>query len=401
MSNLIEDTLRDLVDASCLEVDDGFYLNPTAYGRIASYYYLHHSTIRTLTSRLGPRYRHPRASQSDIGDFPNLLHILADVAEYNELPVRHNEDQMNRDLEKAVPLPINSSKPGTFGIGPHNEGRMYEFDDSHAKAFLLLQAHMTRIRSLPCADFHTDTISVLDQSIRVMQAMVDVAAEDGHLSTCLGIMQMMQCIKQASWPTDPDLLTLPKVTKEILQNLDHCGRTIQTLAQVIILGDREIDQIFAEVGLSPSDRLEIRKVLSRMPLLEVRARIEGSTEKLPGLWAVESGTEYEVRVDILRKSRHRNESKEKEYRVHAPKFPKPQYEGWWVVLGDTAEDEAIAIKRLASGSNVGSAGKESRTTSRLRFVAPDEPGEVELALFVVSDGYRGVDQTTKMRLLVK
>ena len=42
------------------------------------------------------------------------------------------------------------------------------YDNPHTKAFLLLQAHFSRI-SLPIVDYITDTKSVLDQALRILQ----------------------------------------------------------------------------------------------------------------------------------------------------------------------------------------------------------------------------------------
>jgi activating signal cointegrator complex subunit 3 len=68
-------------------------------------------------------------------------------------------------------------------------------DDPHVKTNLLLQAHFTRME-LPISDYVTDTKSVLDQSIRVLQAMVDVAANGGWLQTALSTMHLLQMIMQ-------------------------------------------------------------------------------------------------------------------------------------------------------------------------------------------------------------
>jgi activating signal cointegrator complex subunit 3 len=43
-----------------------------------------------------------------------------------------------------------------------------EADDPHAKAGLLLQAHLGR-GTLPVSDYITDTRSVLDNSLRILQ----------------------------------------------------------------------------------------------------------------------------------------------------------------------------------------------------------------------------------------
>lgn len=41
-------------------------------------------------------------------------------------------------------------------------------DNPHTKVFLLMQAHMSRL-PLPNSDYGTDTKSVMDQSIRIIQ----------------------------------------------------------------------------------------------------------------------------------------------------------------------------------------------------------------------------------------
>ena len=41
-------------------------------------------------------------------------------------------------------------------------------DSPHVKAHLLLQSHFNR-NELPSTDYHTDTKSVLDQAIRILQ----------------------------------------------------------------------------------------------------------------------------------------------------------------------------------------------------------------------------------------
>lgn len=73
-----------------------------------------------------------------------------------------------------------------------------------------MQAHLSHL-PLPNVDFATDTKSVLDQSIRILQAMIDIAAERGWLVTVLRVQQLMQCIIQARWYDDSPLLTLPNV----------------------------------------------------------------------------------------------------------------------------------------------------------------------------------------------
>lgn len=110
-------------------------------------------------------------------------------------------------------------------------------DSPYTKTFLLLQAHFSHL-PLPNADFLTDTKSVLDQSIRILQvkclksnvdnfrffnlinlffylknkkAMIDISAEKGWLVTVIRIQQVMQCVIQARWYDDSPVLSLPNV----------------------------------------------------------------------------------------------------------------------------------------------------------------------------------------------
>lgn len=83
-------------------------------------------------------------------------HVLCicpqDAEEYAELPVRHNEDQLNSQLAQQLPLQVN----------PHS------YDSAHTKTHLLLQAYFSHAQ-LPCSDYTTDTKTVLDNAIRICQ----------------------------------------------------------------------------------------------------------------------------------------------------------------------------------------------------------------------------------------
>ena len=85
-----------------------------------------------------------------------VLGVLCDATEFDQLPVRHNEDHMNEDLAKNCPLESSNSK---------------SMESPNTKTFLLLQAHFSRL-TLPCSDYYTDLKSVLDQTIRILQVKI-------------------------------------------------------------------------------------------------------------------------------------------------------------------------------------------------------------------------------------
>lgn len=82
------------------------------------------------------------------------FNLFQDAEEYAELPVRHNEDQLNSQLAQQLPLQVN----------PHS------YDSPHTKTHLLLQAHFSHAQ-LPCSDYTTDTKTVLDNAIRICQVL--------------------------------------------------------------------------------------------------------------------------------------------------------------------------------------------------------------------------------------
>lgn len=194
LSALVHHNLHALADAGCLTIDDD-RVAPTTNGRIASFYYLHFTTMATFSKGM-----------RDGLDPTALLRLLCAASEYADLPVRHNEDILNAELAKHVPVPVDTRR----------------CDDAHVKTELLLQAHMSRL-PLPVADYATDTKAVLDNALRLLQALVDVAAEGGWLATTLATMQLVQQIMQARWGGDDALTTLPGVNASHAVALRRAG----------------------------------------------------------------------------------------------------------------------------------------------------------------------------------
>lgn len=113
--------------------------------------------------------------------------------EYAEMPVRHGEDEVNASLARELPLKLRESP-----------------ESGHAKAHLLLQAHLCRRTGnrLPVADYVTDTSSLLDQMPRLLAALLDVSALRGRLAVALRCALLGQMISRALWLFDSPLLQL-------------------------------------------------------------------------------------------------------------------------------------------------------------------------------------------------
>nr|CAD7458407.1 unnamed protein product [Timema tahoe] len=394
LSALVDRALNSLLDAYCVFIDeDERSVRPSSMGRIASFYYLSHLTMEHFQERLGPDL-----SQED------LLRALSDVHEYDQLPVRHNEDVMNGELAKSCPLSVDP----------------YTLDSSHTKALLLLQAHFSRL-PLPITDYLTDLKSVLDQSMRIMQAMIDTCAERGWLATTLRVQQIMQMVVQARWSGDSPLLTLPHLEPHHLylfnnkhKDPTHRGKNIRTLPGLRATCHNNYEALAAILRREMDDNQieQIHKVLCAMPLVKVEMGIQGfwsdgdvtqerrvTQPQGRDAWLpLHADQEYTLVVHLHRVGRS-------DVKAHCPNFPRGKDEGWFLVLGIPETMELVAMKRV-------SALRGSRSNQQLSFVTPLKTGQfiVELVslistnmyhkyasrtiftLYLISDCYLGWDQ---------
>ncbi|KAK4450119.1 putative helicase [Podospora aff. communis PSN243] len=349
MIEMVDASLKALADSKCVEVYPNGDVHPTPLGKIMSYYYLSHKTIRYLA-------RKAKAGAS----FIDALTWMSHATEYDELPVRHNEDLINAELSKALPFPATG-----FGL---------PMWDPHVKSFLLLQAHMSRI-PLPITDYVGDQTSVLDQAVRIIQASIDVMAELGHLSSLLEFTHLLQSIKSARWPTESPLSILPGVDTALE------GKNNDTTLQQMSSSYRnpqQLENLARDLGIPRHSQDKFIRAASAVPNVDVK---------------IDALKTDELTV-VLRRT---NPITEREGRMYAPKFPKPQTEGWFVIVGDLARDEVVAVKRVGWGSgNRVVDGKRmgvevgSKPVARARMKVPEGEGR-KLDVLVVSDGYVGME----------
>lgn len=365
LSEVVGKALDELEMSYCLQTDeDGRTIYSTVEGRIASFYYLAHTTLQ-----------HLRDSLEEDMTTEKMLQTLVDATEFSQLPVRHNEDLINTELAKQCPLEVN----------------IYTMDSPNTKASLLLQAHFSRL-VLPSTDYLTDTKSVMDNTPRVLQAMIDVCAESGWLASTLRVISMLQMCVQARWDTDTSLLCLPHTQHASLYVFTNTGITSLPQLQQRVGGKYES---LARMMRQEFDEPEIEDVwaaLQRMPVLQVDVEVGGQRLELASstqTWVpVRQHSEVTVTVNMKRLNRPGKEG----LKVYSPKFPKPKDESWLLVIGNPVTRELMALKRVS-----GVRGSVSHSL----VLSPEEAGRVPLSLYVMSDSYLGLDQQYTLPLHVE
>ncbi|KAF2177516.1 Sec63-domain-containing protein, partial [Zopfia rhizophila CBS 207.26] len=361
MISLVETSLNELEHSSCVTIHPTGEIDPTPLGKIMSYYYLSHKTIRYLV-------KHAKRDAS----FEDVLSRISHAAEYDELPVRHNEDLINMELEKNLPLKANG-----FGL---------PMWDPHVKAFLLLQSHFSRI-DLPISDYVGDLNSVLDQSIRIVQASIDVLTELGYLSSCEMLITLLQCIKSARWPTDGPLSIFPGVQPEKeKKRIEHRNANPKTLVEASTAPNGVLEKAARFADVPRNTVQQFLRPISQLPNVKVSM---GRAD----------AAKLDVRLERINPARGGPGG----VRIYAPRYPKPQTEGYFVILSYPGSDEIVALKRVgwndAGGwAGTGGAGENNKRgwggSSKLQAIAkialPTDLQMRKLDVSVLSDSYIGM-----------
>lgn len=349
MIEMVDHSLNELAESSCINLHTNGDIDPTPLGKIMSYYYLSHRTIRYLI-------KHGKRNAS----FEDALSWMCGATEFDELPVRHNEDLINSELSQNLPL----SATG-FGL---------PMWDPHVKAFLLLQSYMSRIE-LPISDYVGDQNSVLDQSIRIIQAAIDVFTELGYLSTCTMMILLLQCIKSARWPDDGPMSIFPGVDVEKERNRIQTRKTPpNSLTEITSLPLSALSNLLANLGVLHDMRAPAEKVARILPGLQVKV-----TEV--------TAVGLTVTIDRL------NRAVQPDFRIWAPQFPKAQSEGFFIVVSDAAKDEIVGLKRVGWQSAIKGRGPGSNSslTVKSMFRLPPDDVTRTLDVRVISDAYVGME----------
>lgn len=345
--SLVDEALDDLSESGCISLTPNGNVDPTSFGKIMSYYYLSHQTIRHLL-------KHAKRSPT----FADVLSWLSLATEFDELPVRHNEDLINAELAKNLPL------------GPTDLG--LPMWDPHVKAFLLLQAHFDRIE-LPITDYVGDLNSVLDQSVRICQAAIDVLAEMSYVSAVKAIVRLMQCIKSARWMDDGPLAIFPGVDMGMeSRRIKNPKSGLKTLNEVVKVSRQNLERAAADAGVSKSSLSRFMRAVEQLPDLKVSVSSVdalGFTINMQRLKALES----------------------REARMYAPKFPKPQSEGFFVLAYASGTDDLLALKRVGWPSGGQGNGRTSRLSTQTHVSLPEDANERLVDIVVISDGYIGME----------
>ena len=226
MFNLVDTCLESLEKDGCIKVTDDFTIENTFMGHIASFYYIRHATAAHFNKEL-------QTNMSII----ELIRVISYAKEFEEVPLRHNEENYNEALAKICPYRTPNKN----------------YDSSNLKTFLLLQMYFGRLPP-PIRDYLTDAKLVIDGSIRIVMALIDIAADKGYLTTVFNLCYIMQMIVQGMWIHDSQFKNIPHFNDSLIKTL-HNKENITYLPQLMnAVKNGELRKIFKKHKVNLSVR---------------------------------------------------------------------------------------------------------------------------------------------------
>lgn len=180
-----------------------------------------------------------------------------------------------------------------------------KFNEPNTKTFVLLQTHFSRIPI--SSDLVWDQKVILENTVRLIQAMVDVISSEGWLKPALLAMQLSQMVVQSMWITDSQLLQLPHFDRNLIEKCRKAD--IMDLADLLSMEDEDRNKL---LNLSSRQMEEVAAACNSYPSINM-------TYKKPNADDIVAGESATLNVTLER------EGEEVPEQVHAPYYPKVRF----------------------------------------------------------------------------
>ena len=356
LSEMVETVMGDLEESRCVKIGDEGEVSALNLGMIGAYYYIQYKTIDIIASSVTAKTK-----------IRGVLEILSASWEFASLPLRYKEEKTVKILARTQPHQL----PDT----PY---------DAHAKALVLLQCHFSR--KVVHSDLRADQRFVLKDSLKLIQAIVDVISSNGWLKPALAAMELSQMIVQALWNKDHVLKQIPHFTDEIIKRcLNYKGEEpVETVFDILTIDDDVRNDL---LRLPDEKMADVAEFCNNYPNVEVSFEVQDPDD-------VTAGDPVQIVVNLEREVDVEDMTDEELAdlgKVSAPLYPYEKKESWWVVVGDMSNNSLHALKRVSL---------VHKQKAVLEFLAPEEAGDYNLTLFCMSDSYLGADQEYQVPLSV-
>lgn len=99
LSELVENTLKDLENSHCIQIENDFDVTAVNLGIIAAYYDISYTTIELFSLSLKPKTK-----------LRALVEIISNASEFASMPIRYKEELTLRKLADRLPNQMKNQK---------------------------------------------------------------------------------------------------------------------------------------------------------------------------------------------------------------------------------------------------------------------------------------------------
>ncbi|KAL7488099.1 hypothetical protein ACHAW6_013698 [Cyclotella cf. meneghiniana] len=242
------------------------------------------------------------------------------------------------------------------------------------KGNVLLHAHLTRQTDVLSEASKEDLKYMLRYSSSLVDAMISVCKHQESLGAALNCIKFSQFMVQAMWLKDSELLQLPHFTENEIKHV-----VAKNIAEYMKVpnGQKKGLKDFTE-----EQKQDVFKTCRLLPDITVESKVFVDDDEDDKVY------EGDLCTVLVTLNRNNLAKGEKAGLVHAPRFPYPRREAWWIALG-TKEGKIISIDKITNPSKV--------VEHKIKFLAPRK-GTYEFDLYVMSNAYIGFDHKMSVEL---
>eukprot|EP00984_Skeletonema_dohrnii_P018721 scaffold8801_cov94-Skeletonema_dohrnii-CCMP3373.AAC.1 len=217
-------------------------LQSTPLGRIASQYYISHSSMAMYS-------RHLRPNMADI----DLLRLFSMSGEFTHITVREEEKLELSKLATRVPIPVKESP-----------------NEPSAKINILLQAYISRLK-LDGFALVSDMAFIQQSAARIMRALFEISLRRGWSSLSKLTLAFANMVSYRIWRSQSPLRQFKNVPEIVARKLER--KSDIEWARYADLNPSDLGEL---VGVPKMGRT-LHKLVHQFPKLELSAHIQPIT----------------------------------------------------------------------------------------------------------------------------
>jgi pre-mRNA-splicing helicase BRR2 len=254
----------DLIHSAAVILDKHFLIRydrksgafqSTALGRVASHYYVSHTTMATYNEYLKPT----------LGDI-ELFRLFSLSGEFKNIVVRSEEKEELRKLLERVPIPVKES-----------------MEEPSAKVNVLLQAYISNLK-LEGFALLADMVFIHQSAGRLMRAIFEICLRRGWAQLAMRALQTAKMIDYRQWGSATPLRQFKRdVGTGAVAASALSAEVLRRIERKDISWDKYYDmkpQDLGELVRMPKIGKALHRLIHSIPKLEVSAYIQPITRSL-------------------------------------------------------------------------------------------------------------------------